>query len=348
MPGAPDLRTTDTAVSYVSRDGQLRTVDIRVWYRAGGATVASPLIVVSHGGVGAMGAQDRFGHLAELYTAAGFVTAVLNHPPSTNAEPGHRFDRPDDVTAVLDHLTHFSMPGDFNGVIDTANTGHVGHSYGAYTAHAVGGAAFDQGNFRDPRVQAIVPLSAQGDARFGSFDVEPDIRLPSPDSSWAAVTIPTYNILGEYEADNSVSQIFQSDDWRCLPYARYANRQDAFLSVVPAGLHSDFGDQGEEAVKAFVARNTLLFFDRYPARPRRRPVLDRQSRSAPGHADVPGLGLGLRLTLHTTVLVLPAAVHPGLVSRQRRRRRSNSRGDRVDGAGEFSRHALRGDGLLAG
>lgn len=71
-----------------------------------------------------------------------------------------------------------------NGKIDISRVGVAGHSMGAYTAEAIGGALVDLPghpgqNFSDPRAQAILFLSPQGPGQFGltahSFD---NISLP--------------------------------------------------------------------------------------------------------------------------------------------------------------------------
>ena len=253
----------DTSTTYLSRDGQIRTIDIRLWYVSDMPHEQQPLILVSHGGVGSINGHTRFIHLATEYASNGYVAAVLNHPSSTNNEAGHRLDRPDDIKNVLDHIQTLTFPDDYLGTVDTQNVGHIGHSYGAYTAHTVAGGEFDHGNFRDERIQSIVALSPQGSDRFGSFDDEPDIRLPSLNNTWKSIEIPAYNVFGDLEANGSVNRPFISDDWRATPYARYGNRENKYLSIVPQATHSAFGNQAPEDVQAFLAMNSRLFFDKY-------------------------------------------------------------------------------------
>ncbi|MEM7678236.1 MAG: hypothetical protein AAF449_19775, partial [Myxococcota bacterium] len=257
------VTTIDTQTSYISQSGNQRLIDIRLWYAEDGPNTNKPLIIVSHGGVGATGAQTRFAHLGFEYAEHGYVAAVLNHPPSPGREQQHRVDRPSDVRAVLDHLTTFTMPINFSGRIDTENAGHIGHSYGAYTSHAVGGGVFDGNSFRDGRIRAIVPMSPQGDERFGSFDVQPDPRRPSSSNTWASITIPAYVIFGEYEERFPTDELHRRDDWRAQPYARYPDRINKFMSIVPQAPHSAFGNQGPTDVQQFVAINSRLFFDRF-------------------------------------------------------------------------------------
>ncbi|MEL6891707.1 MAG: hypothetical protein AAFP84_08935, partial [Actinomycetota bacterium] len=97
-----------------------------------------PVVVVSHGGQG----SDRFfrsgAHLGSTFAAHGMLAVHIGHLPS---QPGtHRLDRPADVTEFLDQLDAGSveLPDAFSGVPDLTRVGHAGHSFGAYTSHAVG------------------------------------------------------------------------------------------------------------------------------------------------------------------------------------------------------------------
>ena len=76
---------------------------------------------------------------------------------------------------------------DLGVVLDLNRVGHLGHSWGAYTAHAVAGGRFEHARMselRDERVVVIVALSPQGPgsegddeqsgrAGFGAYDSGP-------------------------------------------------------------------------------------------------------------------------------------------------------------------------------
>lgn len=253
----------DRAVTDTNTAGASREVRFRFWYPEG-AKGAAPVVLVSHGGDGSTQGHTRFEHLAREYSAAGYVTLVLNHLPSTSILQ-HERDRPGDVTAVLDAVLggRVALPQKFAGTLDGARVGHVGHSWGAYTSHAVGGARFEQGTFRDVRVKAIVPLSPQGPGSFGAYDAEPDLSRPSTDNSWASVTIPAYNLVGALEKDGPLGDPDLTENWRLFPFERYPLEGDKLLSLIPGQDHGDMGNGGSAEVQRFIARNTRLFFDAY-------------------------------------------------------------------------------------
>ncbi len=253
----------DRAITYPSSGGGAREVRFRFWYPEG-VTSPAPLVLVSHGGDGSTQGYTHFEHLAWEYSAAGYVTLVLNHLPSSSFLQ-HERDRPGDVTTVLDAVLggKVPFPQGFRGSLDGARVGHVGHSWGAYTSHAVGGARFEQGTFRDERVKAIVPLSPQGPGNFGAYDTEPDLSRPSTDNSWSSVVIPAYNLVGALEKDGPLGNPDADENWRLFPFERYPVEGDKFLSVLPGQDHGDMGNGGSEEVNHFIARNTRLFFDTY-------------------------------------------------------------------------------------
>ncbi|WP_148259919.1 hypothetical protein [Isosphaera pallida] len=92
----------------------------------------------------------------------------------------------------------FPRPKDCPGTPNVDHVGLLGHSFGAFTAHAVAGAIWTptQGvrHFRDSRIDAMVPISPQGALRLGGYDNGPD------DNSWSEIRIPVYLICGSLES----------------------------------------------------------------------------------------------------------------------------------------------------
>jgi hypothetical protein len=244
-------------------DGELadstraRTVPYRVYYPQGASCTAA-VILVSHGGVDAPNGQNLLRHLGTEYASHGFLAVHIGHRGSTNAQR-HLIDRPADVSLVIDALTSgaLSMPAGFAGRPDLNKIGHTGHSYGAYTAHAVGGAVFTQGAFTDARVRAIAPISPQGPGQFGGFD------NGAADNSWRNVPLPAYNLVGELEKDRDTTGSITMPNWRLYPFERYDAAADRFLSIVPGQTHGQMAEDGSDEVKAFIATNTRAFFDVY-------------------------------------------------------------------------------------
>jgi hypothetical protein len=222
------------------------------------------IVLLSHGGYGNSFGQYAYTDLATAYARLGFLAVNIGHLQSAN-EMQHRYDRPLDVSFVIDALVRtraaslripgggaesaLPMPPDFMGIPDVDHIGHIGHSFGAFTAHAVGGANFSPTmgirNFRDPRVDAIVPISPQGFHRFGSYDEGPD------NNSWSDIRIPAFLICGELE----------SPEWRRQPFDRYPAVGDKFFTVAKGWGHNVMN--GDEAARRLLSLNTALFFHTY-------------------------------------------------------------------------------------
>ena len=177
---------------------------------------------------------------------------------------GQLVDRPADITYVLDQLAAgaLDLPAQFGGEPDLDRVGHTGHSFGAYTSHAVGGATFDTPGsevFADERIDAIGPISPQGQGQMGAFD-----RGPT-DNTWASVTIPAYNLIGGEEMDTNAVSTVDEPGWRMTPFLRYPAEGDKFVTVLDGQDHADMWATGDDAVLAYIAEQLLAFFAHYVA-----------------------------------------------------------------------------------
>jgi len=245
-------------------DGELfdtargRRVPYRV-YAPIGAQGEVPVIIVSHGGFGSDLGHTRGGHLGTTFAAGGFVAIHLSHLESTTVA-AHLDDRPADITFLLDQLDAgaITLPAGFSGDPDLERVGHTGHSFGAYTSHAVAGASYER-THRDPRIDAVAPISPQGAGQFGAYDNGPD------DNTWVTVTIPSYNLVGGDEVDTNALGTYLGDGWRLTPFARYPGTADTFLTVIDGQDHSEMWNSGTAAVETFIAQNILRFMDAYVA-----------------------------------------------------------------------------------
>jgi hypothetical protein len=224
----------------------------------------TPIVLLSQGGFGSSFGQYAYNDLATTFARLGFLAVNIGHRPSAN-EMQHRYDRPLDVSFVIDALVRtraaelripggggdgsLPTPEEFKGIPDVNHIGHIGHSFGAFTAHAVGGANFSPTmgirNFRDPRVDAIVPISPQGYHRFGSYDEGPE------NNSWSGICIPAYLICGELEAPK----------WRRQPFDCYPAIGDKFFTIGKGWGHNIV--QGDAATKRLLSLNIALFFQCY-------------------------------------------------------------------------------------
>lgn len=271
----------DTSVTYQARypfdEEAQRNVPIRIWYPEGFDGMA-PVILVSHGGIGCDTGHTSFAYLGQEFAGSGYLSVHLAHRPSAD-ETYQRWDRPQDVSAVLDALASDpgALPALYSGELDADQVGHLGHSWGAYTAHALAGAEFldpiDPGSarvtFRDPRIDAIVALSPQGWGQFGSFDVQHDLNTPSPINSWRTVSTPAYDLVGSLEADGvagydlGLPNTYRCRDWRLFPFARYPADERRYLTVLDGQTHANLGGEAAPEVNTYVAVNTRTFFDTY-------------------------------------------------------------------------------------
>jgi hypothetical protein len=265
-PDAPELADvpdpTETwlvgeFVDGVTDDVRGREISYTAYYPEA-FTGAAAVVLVSHGGQGSARGHTSLGHLGGHYASRGYLAIHIGHRTSpSNLE--HRRDRPADVSFLLDRLEDgtLPLPAGFEGTADTSRVGHVGHSWGAYTAHAVGGGEFEHGSFRDPRILAICPISPQGPEGFGAYDNGPD------DNTWGEMEIPAFNLLGEVEKNGPVGDLQKMEDWRLQPFLRYPAVGDKYLAVLPGQNHGQMGGSGSDEVKAYIAVNTGLFLDVY-------------------------------------------------------------------------------------
>ncbi len=108
-----------------------------------------PLIVFSPG----FGASSYvYAHLVEHWASYGFVILSPEHQEMfewTFADlPTSTFERPHDIVQTLDYAeTLTAEGGTWAGLVDMERVAVAGHSYGGYTALAMGGARFDLAGF---------------------------------------------------------------------------------------------------------------------------------------------------------------------------------------------------------
>ncbi len=136
--GPYETASVDSTVTYKTSyplgDNIERVVDLRVWYPKDYDGPA-PVVLVSHGGNGSIDGHTIFEHLGQEFAAAGYLSAHLNHAESDLTQNAsintayHRWDRPSDVSAVLDALDAGElMPEAFAGTPRLDRIGHLGHS----------------------------------------------------------------------------------------------------------------------------------------------------------------------------------------------------------------------------
>lgn len=254
--GTFEVLSTTGRIVDPARDG--RVISYQVFAPAG-TDGAAPVILVSHGGFGSPRGHLAGNHLGETFASGGFVAVHLAHDRSA---PGDRQvdDRPADVSVFLDELEagRIELPDGFTGSVDTGRIGHTGHSFGAYTSHAVGGATYAR-TYRDDRIDAIAPISPQGPDQFGAF-----VNGPG-DTTWSTVTIPAFDLIGGDEIDSNAVDSVRRPGWRLAPFDHYPGTSDTFRTIVAGADHSDMWRTGDGDVERFVATEILDFMRRYVA-----------------------------------------------------------------------------------
>jgi predicted dienelactone hydrolase len=214
-----------------------------------------PVVLHSHGHQATGGSAQP---IAWWLVRHGWVVAAPDHAPDLFATivngqestpPEHYADRPNDLTATLDHLEQLP-PGDaLAGKLRTEGVLATGHSRGTYTMWAVGGATYTEGaaeahcpgcapgtlalfdsGFRDPRVAAIAPLAGM---------IQRDMW---GETGEASVDVPVMSMLGSADGSGHAEQ-FESFSgievaWVELPGACH----ESFASGLPcAGLDTETG-----------------------------------------------------------------------------------------------------------
>lgn len=224
-------------------------------------TPNNPVIVFSHG---LSSRPEDFANLATHLASYGYVVAMPQHPGSDIIQTenfiagfsrqifvlNEFIDRPLDITFLLDELTRLNGT-EFDGKLNLESVGVGGHSFGGYTALAVGGAKIDfknlenscnlsfgnintalllqcralnlpreNYNFRDPRVQAVFTMNPVNAAIFGVNGLN-DVK------------IPTFFGAGSY--DPATPFVFEQA--RTFPYL---NSENTYFQLQEGQAHVDF------------------------------------------------------------------------------------------------------------
>jgi len=243
----------------ISGDIQLhdrkRNRDLSVKVYAPDAPGRYPVIVFSHG---AGGSKESFGPLARYWASHGFVSIHPSHPDAlagsrsgTGGTPqrGHALaglvarvedsptagvNRARDLSSVIDGLAQVetAVPA-LKGKLDRKRIGVGGHSLGAAAAMLIGGATVDLSpsekdrTFLDPRVRAILSVSAPGAGKLGLTE-----------RSWRKLFLPMLTVTGSRDPGEGG----QGSEWKRQPFSLSRGGEKYHLSLEGATHHSFGGE----------------------------------------------------------------------------------------------------------
>lgn len=204
-----------------------RAVPVRIYYPKE-TKGPVPVIIWSHG-LG--GSRDGYAAYGKFWGSHGYVVVHPQHKGSDGAvlrEGGmqalrtagnakNAMDRPRDITFVIDQLvecnkTHPKLKGVLN--LDAIGVG--GHSFGAQTTLLIGGQLLGPStSFKDPRVKALMPMSAP---------------VPVPilrEKAYAGVHLPTMHMTGTKD-DSPIGETKAAE--RRVPFDHIAGCQQWFIN----------------------------------------------------------------------------------------------------------------------
>lgn len=194
------------------------------------------LLVFSHGFGGI--SKQSIG-LMEALASHGFVVASPEHTGNSQFSDGDTFDeaaanRVPDVTFVIDTMLDRSRDPDdsFFGRLDIERVGVIGNSFGAMTA--IGSVAGWAGASPDPRVGAIVPISAVIDG-----DLQSDERT-SPNAGFTAeqlatIEVPVMLIGGTEDINVPIGN-------NALAFDQLTNAERVFKVDIVGATHTHFAN----------------------------------------------------------------------------------------------------------
>lgn len=150
---------------------------------------------------------------------------------SSISSPDNLKERPRDISFMLDRIPSHATLGP---IADMASIGVAGHSFGAYTAMAIGGMTVDlpeshggKGSvFRDKRVRAVLPMSPEGAGSMGIVA-----------GAWDGFAVPVLFLTGT--RDYGVGG--RSASWRRQGFEDVRGVDHYLVTLMDAG-HTTFGN----------------------------------------------------------------------------------------------------------
>jgi predicted dienelactone hydrolase len=266
---------TVKAVSFrLHDDARNKDLPLRVVYPTKSGKV--PLIVFSHG---AGGSGDGYTGLTDYWAQRGYIVIQPTHADSfeqqkeagrratlfsalydSSVSPDAWVNRVKDIVFVLDSLDAIEKQvPEIKGRIDREKIGVGGHSFGAFTAQAIGGALVQfpgepqPRSIRDPRVKAVLLMSPQGTGKVGMVE-----------TSWKDFEIPMMVMTGSRDYGDwkliGRDKEAASPEWRTEPF-KLAKAGDKYLVFIKDASHMSFTGLPATQTGALAQRSEKLGID---------------------------------------------------------------------------------------
>lgn len=243
-----------------------KNVPLKIYYPEGAGPF--PVIVFSHG---LYGSKDTYWALAQYWASYGYVCIHPSHADSRQdsgyrgtlrqaiADPHLWRSRPKDISFIIDSLPQIEkLAPTLKGKLDRGRIGVGGHSYGAYTSVAIGGATVQMPgakspvSFADKRVRAIAVLSPQGEGEMGLTA-----------QSWENIRVPMLAMYGSRDFGTQR----RPPTWRSQPF-HGAPPGDKYDVEIEGATHFTFvGPMRKRGLQTPLFRcakvETLAFWDTY-------------------------------------------------------------------------------------
>lgn len=263
-PGPHHVLTIDQLVLHdAARNKEL---PLKIYYPEGAGPF--PVIVFSHG---LYGSKDTYWALAQYWASYGYVCIHPSHADSRQdsgyrgtlrqaiADPDLWRSRPKDISFIIGSLPQIEkLAPTLKGKLDRSRIGVGGHSYGAYTAVAIGGATVQMPggkspvSFADKRVRAIVVLSPQGEGEMG---------LTS--QSWENIRVPMLAMYGSRDFGTQR----RTPTWRSQPFSGAAPGDKYDVELEGATHFTFVGPMRKRGLQTPLFQcakvETLAFWDTY-------------------------------------------------------------------------------------
>lgn len=187
------FQTTAGQTTYIDNAGLQRVIEFAI-RKPAGAPTPMPVVIWSHGGAeGKDNPLNSMANWSDTTATAGYLTISIAHTPRMDKEPlcqsigindpgacalfkPLNWDRPFDISAVIDELERMNQQGEFRRQIDLGHIAVGGHSAGAGGTLSVAGArrnfAGTPVSMSDTRPVAFLAFSPQAPGSEGFFDTD--------------------------------------------------------------------------------------------------------------------------------------------------------------------------------